>query len=1009
MVVSLAWLRLAADVVWSGLGINSNWTTPTNWQGNTAPLNDGTEQIVFGSATNTSVVVNSSQSIRRLRFDFSGTTIRSYTLSALSGATLTLGSDGIEVRSGTAGATSVTTTSSLGLVLSAAQNWNVESGSALYVAGTVSGTGPLTLNGAGFVSLSGANTFTGGVVLESGSLGIENNSALGTGPLTVNGNATIYSNNAARTIANALNLNSNLLDLLPYGGDFRLTGAVTLGANTTIRNYGFPVYITGAIGETGGARSLAFAGASAVVLSGANTYTGGTSVSTGALVFTNANAIPATGALSSLQPGYIGISFNTGVQNGFISKFSTLGTSGAIGFDTDPAAANATIFTEPISLSPFNALARIGTLTRATFSSTAVITPALVAGYRFGGGAGTLKVESKLTGANNLTLDSPTGLALTVQLTNTTNDYVGLTSATGGALVFAPGALSSGTAAGTFVLGNGGYIGTSDSTLSLASWLGKFAATNVTGVIGFDSTSVASPRSVGGALDLSTFVSGTSIALGSASAAVLNGNITLPPLQTDYYLTGYKGGWLTVDSVLSGTRGLKIGSSTGLFPEFDLNDTTRMSTVFLNGSNSHSGGTTLYSGRLVLGHASALGSGSLTVDGTGASVYPRLESSMTSSPTFANQLVVKDDFEIGGVNAFTWSGNILNGTSTGSIRKHGAFNLTLSGNNSGFSGGFYIGEGTITFTTNTAVGTGWLDLGSGAAGASFTSAAPSVNNLSGGSASSILSLASGTTLTINQTSSAAFRGQIQGAGGIIKTGAGTLQLGSTGTYTGGTLISAGTVVASASSALGTNTVTLNGTTSQLKVDAVTIPNVIAFGSAGGRLSGNGTFSSGVVIGSNTVVSPGSSVGTLNFVTSLTLGGGGSYDFEVQNPTTVGGWDFVQVLGPLTFTATTSSPFTLNLISLTSTGANGPLSGFVPTSSYSWALASATSFTGFNPSAITLNTSLFASPLNGGSFSIATSGNTLVLNFTPVPEPSTWAMLLAGLGLIGFRQLRRRRH
>jgi hypothetical protein len=40
--------------------------------------------------------------------------------------------------------------------------------------------------------------------------------------------------------------------------------------------------------------------------------------------------------------------------------------------------------------------------------------------------------------------------------------------------------------------------------------------------------------------------------------------------------------------------------------------------------------------------------------------------------------------------------------------------------------------------------------------------------------------------------------------------------------------------------------------------------------------------------------------------------------------------------------------------------------------------------------------------------LSTVGSDVLLNFTPVPEPSTWALLLAGLGLVGFRKLRRRR-
>jgi autotransporter-associated beta strand protein len=410
-----------------------------------------------------------------------------------------------------------------------------------------------------------------------------------------------------------------------------------------------------------------------------------------------------------------------------------------------------------------------------------------------------------------------------------------------------------------------------------------------------------------------------------------------------------------------------------------------------------------------LGQASALGTGAVTVDGSGARSYPRLESSLLTNPTFSNQLVVKTDFYLGGANAFTWGGAIVDGTSTGTIRKHGSSNLTVSGNNSGFSGGFTIDEGTLTFASNNAAGTGALDLGSSSGLAAFTAVAPTISQLTGQSTTARVSIATGTTLTINQATSSTFRGQIQGTGGIAKSGTGTLRLETAGSFTGGTTITAGTIDVASTGALGTNAITLNGTTANLKVESsVTLANSLVFGGAGGRLSGHGTFSSSVVLGTNSVVGPGSSIGTLSFTNGLTIASGGSYEFEMQDALAGPGvgWDFVQVSGPLTFTATPIAPFTLNLLSLNSSGASGNPANFGSGNSYSWAIASATSFVGFNPAATSINTAGFTSSLNGGAFSLSTSGNNLLLTFTPVPEPSTWVLLLAGLGIVGIRKLRR---
>jgi len=174
--------------------------------------------------------------------------------------------------------------------LSDSRSIYLESGSGIFetagatttLSGVISGVGTLVKASSGTLVLSGANTYTGGTAIKGGVLQVGSESNLGTGGLFLDGGTLLTSS----AVTDQRNIT---------------IGAVGATINTDGNNDSFYGVISDTYTHAGG--GLTKTGAGILTLYGANTYTGGTTVSQGTLQIGANNVMPTGGALNILSGG----------------------------------------------------------------------------------------------------------------------------------------------------------------------------------------------------------------------------------------------------------------------------------------------------------------------------------------------------------------------------------------------------------------------------------------------------------------------------------------------------------------------------------------------------------------------------------------------------------------------------------------------------------------------------------------------------------------------------------
>ncbi|MCB5175667.1 autotransporter domain-containing protein [Microvirga lenta] len=239
-------------------------------------------------------------------------------------------------------------------------------------------------------------------------------------------------------------------------------------------------------------------------------------------------------------------------------------------------------------------------------------------------------------------------------------------------------------------------------------------------------------------------------------------------------------------------------------------------TLILSGLNTYQGGTRLAAGTLGIASDASLGasSGGLAIEG-GARLWALADFASARTITLGTGGGIFDT----DAHAVTLSGPV---SGSGSLSKLGTGTLTLSDNNT-YAGGTTIGEGTLVGSATS--------FGSGA-------------------------IANNATLVVDQATDADFANAIAGTGRLVKTGSGRLNLTGTSPFSGRTEVQAGRLAVNGS--LGESVVTVTG----------------------GSLGGTGTVG-GLVARNGATIAPGNSIGTLNVSGNVAFASGSTYEVEID--------------------------------------------------------------------------------------------------------------------------------
>ncbi|MEX1116176.1 MAG: autotransporter-associated beta strand repeat-containing protein [Akkermansiaceae bacterium] len=668
------------------------------------------------------------------------------------------------------------------------------------------------------------------------------------------------------------------------------------------------------------------------------------------------------------------------------------------------------------------------------------------------GSTGIATWDNTVTAANSSTLGT-TATWLGIKIADPTGN-VSINVATGRALSMGASGIDLSTATSDLTVGGNGLLrptGSSTSDYNVASGRiltlnSTFQATSGTTTVRFNGAGTVNINKLGGtpasatSLILSNTGSGTVNYGGSAISGVFQINATgagSSVVVNGPSLTVSQGSFIGSGSAAAGklelqsgslnyNAGVTLGNTDGNL--LKVSGGTFTATNVSIGRTSNPGQTTnasLTSGFVVTGGTATL-SGNLTVGTFNSSATSRVDGGAvtiggtaivgnTTNTRWNTLQVSSGTLDVNGADGVQLStntafANLSQVRLTGGTTTIEAIRYGVATSFAGSRGDVIVNNGAALY-----VGSGGVSVVSGNTYTSnFSLTGATLGAKANWSTSVPIALSGNATIKAADVTDTSFNinlnGQLSGSGAnLIKTGGGTLTLGTSNSYSGATTISAGSLALDGSGSIASSPTIINN--GNFNVSAVTGGFSLA---STQTLSGSGTVTGAMTVAGT--LSPGNSPGTLT-TGDQTWSNGGDYNWQVLDATGSAGtgFDTIAVTGTLDLSSLTAGQFGINLWSLSAIGpdVSGNAGNFNNLLTQSWIILTTTGgITGFDAADFLINvganngTGGFSNVLDaGGAFSLGSTGSNLVLTYAVIPEPS--AALLGGFGLLALLRRRRR--